>query len=375
LILPLIYVSLAVVYAVLLLLMRKYWHTSSSSLVPADFSPAVSLVVPARNEAAVLPLLMDSLMKQAYPNLQVILVDDFSEDETWKLLQQAVGEATRQNKSWLALKSVRPGKKAALSTAIAQATGEMVVTTDADCVHHPDWISEMIKPFFQPHVQLVGGPIMPMEARTGFLSVFQQIEGAGLILVMRFSYALGLQFTCSGNNLAYRKSAFEAVGGFQGNEHFLSGDDEFLLKKIIRLFGKQATAYVHSNAQVVATKSEPTWGALFSQRARWASKWRSHGSITHVLSAALPFAIQLLYLSSFYLLFTQNWLDVGCFALLWLSKILAEYVAIRDVLRHMNLRYPLRSFVACSFFHPLYALITAYGVFVRGWEWKGRRQA
>src|SRR5690606_11701449 len=117
-----------------------------------------------------------------------------------------------------------------------------------------------------------------------------------------FMFSRGQALLCSGANLAYRKSAFEGVEGYSGNENYASGDDEFLLKKVIQEYGKNAVHYLHGVEVLVMTKPLKSWDELVWQRVRWASKWRAHQSPIHGFTAFFTYLLAFLQFGSFLLL-------------------------------------------------------------------------
>ena len=80
---------------------------------------------------------------------------------------------------------------------------------------------------------------------------------------------------CNGANLAYRRAAFAAVGGFAGHAHLASGDDEFLLHHLHAAF-PGTVHFLADAAAIVRTAAPPTLRALLRQRVRWASKWQHY---------------------------------------------------------------------------------------------------
>ena len=135
------------------------WNAWNSRDVPSvsaakEFSlranPRVSILIPARNEAAILATTLPAFLAQDYENYEVILVDDASTDGTAELAQSFASrhpdrlrviriESLPEN--WV-------GKTHALHQAFQAATGEWVLATDADIVFHPKalraglWLAE-----------------------------------------------------------------------------------------------------------------------------------------------------------------------------------------------------------------------------------------
>ncbi|MCS5491755.1 glycosyltransferase [Algoriphagus limi] len=329
--------------------------------------PNVSLLVPIRNEVSRLSTLIQNLQKIHYPNLEIILIDDQSEDDSLELLEQLVGE----NPLFKIYSSDGVGKKAALKKGINQAKGEIIVTTDADCDFHPSWLETLLLPFQDSRIQLVAGPVLLRSSNT-FLAYFQTLDWASIQLLTGVSFEMKSPLMCSGANLAFRKNAFEKVEGYIGNEHWLSGDDEFLLKKIVRKFGPESTCYMPSQKSLVTTEAEKNWQALFNQRIRWAGKWKAHESFFHAASAFLIVIFQLIWLGAFSLIFLKNWGFLWVF-LIWVIKILAEFIFLGSITKFFKSPVPFWSFVLTSLWHPFYSVFIGLKAIRGNYQWKGRR--
>ena len=139
-------------------------------------------------------------------------------------------ELIAKRKPFKLIRSAGSGKKAALQSGVHAAKTDLILTSDADCRWKSSWPQQMKAPFSNSSVQLVAGPVLT-EKSDGFLAGFQLLDWASILLLTGFSFAQKKPLMCSGANLAFRKSAFLRVFGYAGNEHWLSGDDEFLLKK------------------------------------------------------------------------------------------------------------------------------------------------
>ncbi|WP_339870277.1 glycosyltransferase [uncultured Algoriphagus sp.] len=354
-------------YVILLWWISRFWPKKIDSDLIDQFYPQVTLIVPFRNEADNVPDLCFNLNKLDFPNLEILLVDDHSEDASFELLEKAVGKYGNVT----IVKSEGLGKKAAIETAVSIASGEFIVCTDADCDFPDLWIEKMISPFQNPKVQLVAGAVL-VEERRGFLDKFQSLDWASILLMTNYSFARQVPLMCSGANLAYRKEAFKQVNGFEGNREFASGDDEFLLKKIHHAYGKEACIYLASSEILVLTRPESSWEALVNQRVRWASKWKAHDSILHLLSAVGAFLIQLIWLGSSSLIFLGR-KGILTFGLVWLMKIAAEKMSLGKVLKSLAREPSMLAFVRTSFVHPFYVLRTGFGALGGKFTWKGRR--
>lgn len=346
--------------------MGRFWSIKSDKSPNQTFIPKVTLLIPFRNEAKSIDRLSSNIKKLNYPNLEVLLIDDHSEDISFELLQ----ESLRKNENVQIVRSEKTGKKRALEFGVNEAKSQIILCSDADCEFSEFWVEKMVLPFQEPKVQLVAGTVLT-ERGAGFLEAFQTLDWASILLLTNYSFVHQNPLMCSAANLAYRKGAFEQVNGYEGNREFASGDDEFLLKKIHKEYGRGACLYLTSAETLVKTKPEPTWDSLINQRVRWASKWKAHFSFSHALSAAGAFLTQLIWIGSAYLVFLGA-KGIVAFGLVWLIKIAAEKLSLGKVLKMLDAQPSNISMLQTSLVHPFYVLRVGIAALSGKFTWKGR---
>jgi cellulose synthase/poly-beta-1,6-N-acetylglucosamine synthase-like glycosyltransferase len=353
-------------YLILLWLLSRTWTLDDFKAPFTKNAFKVSLLIPFRNEIENLPSLVFEIQKLQSSVHEVILVDDHSEDGSGEFLENAfqglANIAVLKNKDF--------GKKGALSLGVSIASGEIICCSDADCRFNENWVESITKPFESESVQLVAGPVISSSG-ISFFSGFQQIEWGSILLVTNYFFSKSNPLMCSAANMAYRKSAFEAVNGYEGNLDHPSGDDEFLLKKIAGKFPDGSCVYVKQPEALVYTESQKNWSGLVQQRMRWASKWRAHQAITHSFSAIFSFMIQLVWVASFLLLFQGVFGMIG-FLMVWIVKIFAEQYALAQPLKTYLIRQKPINFIVTSFIHPIFVLIVGFAALRGKFSWKGR---
>ncbi|MBN3584456.1 glycosyltransferase [Algoriphagus aestuarii] len=353
-------------YFFLLWRMRSFWPKASKWNSEAKTSISVSLLISVRNEEENLAQLHAAIIDIYDSVLEIIFVDDHSEDETFT---QLVGYFQNDPKVQI-FSNPGTGKKSAIDYAVSRSKGELMLTTDADCRWDAQWVGAMTKQFQTKDLELVAGPVLSYPGNK-FLDGFQMLEWTSILLVSNFSFKIGKPLTCSAANMAFRKSAFLEVHGFRGNEENPSGDDEFLLKKIVAEFGAGSVYYHCSKESLVLTKPEKNWSALIHQKVRWAGKWRSHSSGFHVISSILPIAFQLIWASSFLLLILGNE-GFLAFCVLWAFKILGEGLSFGRILRSLEKPISFPDLITTSLIHSFYMLWVAMKVTKGEYIWKGR---
>lgn len=234
----------------------------------AEGAPFVSVIIAARNEALRLGACLDSLRTQDYPpdQFEVIVADDRSTDRTSGLLDD-------YRQGWPALRAVHidrvpegiSPKKNALAAAIAQARGDIILQTDADCIIPAGWIRGMAGRF-EPGVGFVAG-VAPYRKAPGALNSFIRHEYLWNAALSAASIALGRGTHASGRNMGFRRDIFDRLHGYGESAAVLSGDDTLLLQRIERSKLAQAVTMPDPDTHVF-TDAPDSLSAFFRQRTR-----------------------------------------------------------------------------------------------------------
>jgi poly-beta-1,6-N-acetyl-D-glucosamine synthase len=321
-----------------------------------------SIIVPFRNEVKNLPNLLHSLSQLKFDSYEIIIVDDHSDDDFEDILK-----GLKLTFKHIPLPTGITGKKAALQLGIKAAKGDIIVTTDADCLHKPNWLKVFDYYFSQREAEMVFGGVA-FENDKRLFSQLQMIEFAPLIGTGAASLQLGLPAMCNGANLAFRKSAFDFVDGYEGNEHIASGDDEFLLTKIHHEFPHKVF-YAKQSDAVVTTSSCKTLGEFFNQRKRWASKWSANNSWYKSLLAVLIFLSTLATVASVFII--TSYCSILIMVLLGV-KILFDGIFIALVLKSLQRPFSFFNYMIAQILYPIYVLIFGIAANFGKYHWKGR---
>ncbi|MGG7034686.1 MAG: glycosyltransferase [Flavobacterium sp.] len=324
-----------------------------------------TIVVPFRNEAKNLPFLLDSFSKLKYPTtlFEIILVDDDSTDN-FKIPDLPLPISIVKNKRF----SNSP-KKDAIATAIPLSRMEWIITTDADCTVHPEWLIALDN-FIQQNnkVEMIAGAVT-YDAQSNFLHQFQQLDLTGLQGTTIGSFGIKKPFMCNGANFAYTKSLFKAINGFEGNNKIASGDDVFLLQKAISQFPEKVE-YLKSSKNIVITKPLDDWKSLFFQRVRWASKTKSYQNQDAKILATIVFGCNLSLISGGFMVFFGS-ISINELVILLGLKTIADFVLLyktNKFLSHKKLDY----LIAGTILYPLFSSAVALYSFFGNYSWKDR---
>jgi len=235
----------------------------------------VSIVVAARNEEKNIGNLLSELVNQTYANelYEIIIVNDGSEDRTGQIVDSFANEF-ENIKHLQAIPDSKTGliaKKNALNQGIRQSNGEIILSTDADCHVKPTWIETMASYFTEDVAMVVGfSQLGTRQNRYSLLEKLQAVDFLSLMAAAQGSLNLGCALAASGQNIGYRKAAYDAIGGFEKIKNRISGDDVLLLQ-LIRKYTNWKIRFAPAPDAYNWTEPEKTFKSFFNQRKRWAS--------------------------------------------------------------------------------------------------------
>ena len=352
---------------------RRAWVQLKNTNLPPHFSfvTTVSVIIPVRNESLNILNLLQNLATQSYPQnlLEVLIVDDYSEDNTAALVKNFANKAAFSLRYISLAEAGGNGKKAAVAAGVKAATGELLVFTDGDCRVLPHWLRYLVFAYTSQQARFISGPVC-FEAPQTLFQKMQLVEFASLIGAGGSSIALGKPNMCNGANLAYPKSVFAAVKGFSGNEHIPSGDDEFLMHKVQALYPGRVF-FLKAAEATVFTSAKSNTKDFFQQRVRWASKWPAYQSWEIKLLAILVFGLNLLLLLGAGLA-VFNLISLPSILLAISIKIIVDLLFMSPVLHFFQNSKYLGLMIPLQFIYIPYVVITALMGLRSSYQWKGR---
>ena len=362
----------AVAYAAMMLTYRHYWRTLSEWQLPDNYQhrTSVTVLVPARNEAAGIEACLRGIAAQNFPKelLQIILLDDHSEDNTAELAAAIPGVEVLRLADFPARTS-NSFKKHAISIGIAHARGELIVGTDADCLVPPDWLRLLTSVYETTGAVFIAAPVNFHREQTAFQR-FQSLDFAGMIGITGAGMHGDFLHMANGANLAYSKKVFEEIGGFGPELARASGDDMLLLQRF-RAHHPERIFFLKNRQATVRTTPMPDWSSFYQQRLRWGTKTGDYQDTGTKLQLGLA------WLFCWAVLFagiSTPWIGWEPVAGLLLAKFLVDYLFLASVVRYFGRRDLLRGFPISQFWHLAYILVVGTAsIFVQRYEWKGRR--
>jgi cellulose synthase/poly-beta-1,6-N-acetylglucosamine synthase-like glycosyltransferase len=226
---------------------------------PSGFTPSVSVIIAAYNEEKVIAHTVRALLDSNYPNLEIVVVNDGSMDRTYEVALEAFGADPRVR----VLTKPNGGKASALNRGLMVATGEIMVSLDADTLFAPDTITRLVRHFHDPGVGAVSGNV-----RVGNVhNLFTRWQALEYITSQNFDRRAYDLLNCitvvPGAVGALRRSAVVAVGGYT---HDTLAEDTDLTWKLRRAEWR----IVNDNSAMAYTEAPETLRNLAKQRFRWA---------------------------------------------------------------------------------------------------------
>ncbi|GAA4804883.1 glycosyltransferase [Litoribaculum gwangyangense] len=335
----------------------------------SDIQPKTkfSVIIPFRNEAENLPSLLESIKNLNYPKqlFEVFLVDDESDDNSLEIIiKSGVDVITIPNK-----RETHSPKKDAISNTIKYAKNEWIVTTDADCVLPKYWLDSFDEFIQIKDVVCVVAPVI-LTNQNSFLNRFQLLDMLSLQGTTMGGFGIKKPFLCNGANFVYKKDVFNKLNGFEGNTNIASGDDIFLLERVLKTYPKQLH-YLKCEHAIVSTKPQPTWNELISQRIRWAAKTSAYnnwfGKLTGLI-VLLKNAILIIGL----LLSIIGVFNIKIWLFILIIKLNIDFFLIYKSATFFNLKNVLVNFVTGFFVYPFFSVYVAFKSLFSGYHWKGR---
>ncbi len=362
------------------------WHKkrkkSNATVTPSIPKKEVrfSIIIPARNEAHNIENCLTSIIQNNYPKhlFEIILINDFSEDETAAIAMQVFQKMNFENGRVLQLaeyiskeERINSFKKKSLEIAIAQATGDCIVTTDADCIVPINWLALFAAKIINENALFVIAPVsfIPYDSKH-ILYYFQSLDFMSMQGITAANANLNVGSMCNGANLCFDKDTFYQLNGYSGINSLASGDDMMLLNKFRKSF-KNRIVYLKSKEAIVHTPVQDSWNAFLQQRIRWASKSGKYRDDIITLQLVLVYLFNLSILVVGILsAFNIDYLPYFVGTLI--AKIVIELIFLIPVARFYNKENELLYFSLLQPLHIAYITIAGFLGFFGKYKWKGR---
>ncbi len=179
-------------------------------------------------------------------------------------------------------------------------------------------------------------------------------------------------FLCNGANLCYFKKSFHQVNGFEGNNNISSGDDIFMLEKMVAIFPKEVH-FLKSYDALVITKPQPNFKSLVSQRIRWASKTSNYnnwfGKFVGISVLLMNFLLEISLPIVLFKFFSWK-----IFIMLFSIKFFIDFILIIKMLIFTKQTKNIIFYPIIVIFYPFFIIFASFlTIFKNSYKWKKRR--
>lgn len=325
--------------------------------------PLATVIVAARNEEDNIYDCLDSLDKLEYPEgkLEILIVDDESTDRTPEIIIDFISNKPK----FKLVKADRDfgetkGKARAIANAIEHSTGEVILTTDADCRVSSTW-AKTIASYYVGDVVMVCG-YTNQEWKNLFEAV-QDMDFIYLLTIAAGAINLGKPLSAIGNNMSYKKSAYYEVGGYEKIKFSVTEDFQ-LLMAIKKLKGKKII-YPSDPNGLVTSKPCSDWKTVYLQKRRWAvGGMNSTLDNLIIISTGFWMTLFTLMIPFFY---SPNLIYLLCL------KIFTDLFMVYHIYKQLRIKFTLSNFIGFQLYQTVYFTIIGVSlIFSRKVIWKGR---
>lgn len=325
--------------------------------------PSVSVVVAARNEEDNILDCIQSLDNLIYPEdkIEIIIANDHSEDNTGKIIEEFISDKSKfklviPEKQIGSLK----GKANAIANALEYAKGEVILTTDADCIVSPTW-AKTIASYYADDVAMVCG--FTDQFSDNYFGGMQSMDFIYLLTVASGTMNLGKPLSCIGNNMSYRKSVYDEVGGYESIP--FSVTEDFSLLMTFHNLKKYKIIYPVDEGAHVTSKPCPDPKSLYWQKKRWGVGGLDSDIVGFGVMAS-AFAVHLIMLLIPF--FFSTTLLYGA-----VFKFFVDYFFLKSIHNRLKINFKVSHFIAFEFYFIFYVLVLpTLLLFDQRVKWKGR---
>ena len=359
-------IGLVLLYRTLIRFIIRQWQSQPliHSKNKLQKSTSFSVIIAARNEERHISDCIRSVINGDYPreHYEIIVVNDHSTDGTSEVLSAFADQI-----KVLELDDVY-GKKQAISLGVREANHEHIIITDADCKVPPDWLKNYSIHFQSYQDDFITGPLLINED-DDLCSAFQSMDTIGTIGVTQAGLYSGKWFMANGANMAFTRTGFKLINGFEKSNEWASGDDMFLVEQFAR---KGKSGFLKSSNPVL-THAESDWSGLYRQRIRWATKNRSydHPGVTSTLGFVFIYNLLLLLSIPVAMVGSIKWFWI--FLILFIGKMIIDFRYLSMMTRFFDQESRMKWFLPSFILYSVYiSWIGIASFFVKKYTWKGR---
>lgn len=351
-------------YLVLVSMFYKGWKRIAVFVPKGDEvnRTGISVIVSCRNEKNHIRQLISCMAQQSFQDFELIIVNDHSVDATRNYIKSAQETYPKIQ----LVDAAGYGKKNGLIEGINISTGELIITTDADCLPSFHWLESIVCFYEKNQCDLIICPVK-LSSKENLFSNLQMLEFTSLIASGAGAAGAGMPVLCNGANLAFtKKSWLDSRSGLHEEE--MSGDDMFLLESIKKRNG--VIRFLKSESAFVTTQPSGSLIEFIIQRRRWASKSPSYTDWQLIFTAGVVFSLSLVLVTLLILSFIYP-VCFFVFTALFLGKYLLDTLFLNSVRTFFQLNNVWIYSFLLSVIYPFYIVFIALSsLLVKPVKWK-----
>jgi len=356
-------IVIGVVYSILII-----WFINGWKLIPVFkkeqevYNTKVSVLVPFYNESLVLEKCIKSLLLQkiSTSKFEIILIDDYSEDDSVSVVKQYIDKYEEVR----FISNYRDkGKKNALLCGVNESVGDMVVTTDADCLYSKSWLANLVEYYEKYNPNMLIGPVA-LNKGVSLLHKFQEFEFITLVASGAGAVGINHPIMCNGANIAFNKEVFNEIDD-PFNINYESGDDVFLLHNMKKK-GVDKIHFIKSKEVIVTTIAKANIKDFFKQRFRWISKAPGYNDADTKFSAFVIFLVSFLWVVGLITTIFYNNIFLQPTLFLFLLKTVIDIFFYKEVSSFFDKKQLLKYIFIFQILYGIYVSITGVVLFIKG---------
>lgn len=329
-----------------------------------------SIIIPVRNEEKVIRACIDSILSNLdfdFNRLEIIVVDDFSTDDT----KDIVGSIAHPAITLVSLEDyvkteINAYKKAAVSVGQEKSTGDYIIQIDGDVVVSNFYLKTVDDFVSRSKAPFIAAPVL-FSSNGSVFENFQALDFLGMMAVTQSGIHSGYWHMANGANMIYKKADFS----FDLNDG-ASGDDVFAIQTIARSKASEIM-YLKSISAAVTTAPPKDLKSFVSQRLRWATK-NKNMRFSMMLMMGIPFGNAILMIIHLPLMLVWGKVAAMAFLAHYIFKSMTDYILLSTMADFYKKEKILKSFIPASFIHTWYiSTIGLLSLFKKKYNWKGRK--
>tara|TARA_Y100000590_G_scaffold321150_1_gene363595 strand:+ start:1787 stop:2890 length:1104 start_codon:yes stop_codon:yes gene_type:complete len=327
----------------------------------------ISIILCVRNGADSLNFILNDFKKQQYSaNLEFIIVDDDSNDETKSIIDSFVQIDNRfKYFNTKNVSSLLNHKKKALELGISKASYEWLLFTDVDCRVNEKWALSMSSYF--PNSDYIIG-YSNVKSNNSLISKFQNIDFRMLMLSACSSTFMNYPLACTGQNQSYKKNVYDNIHGYSKIAGLLQGDDSIFLQLCMINKNLKVVFPLDKNSHVIA-KTHRSWKDFILQRIRWSGD----ANIMWKYNKIFYLIILSTFIANLFILILLYMFQYKLLVQLLLFKFIFEYLLYMIGSKKIKVDTNQISFVFWFFIQiPYIVFMGLSSFFVNTLSWRGR---